>query len=120
MPCRQQAPPPGGGVDQPIGVGERGRERLFHEHRASLLDERHRHLDVRVGRNGHRDCIDHRANVRGACECPGCVFRGNFLGATRLGIHHADELDVLHVREQASVMLAEVADADDSDTKSWH
>ena len=103
-------------LDQPVGVGQRRRQRLLHQHGDAALDERQRDLDVRR-RSGTAivTASTRSSSVGGVGERPRPVLGGDLVGAAGLGVHDADELDAVHRRQQPGMMLAEVTDADDGD-----
>jgi hypothetical protein len=72
---------------------------------------------VSVGRDGDGDRIDTIEQVACVEDRPGAHACGNFLGSLVVRIGDGNELDAAERRENAGVMTAEMAHADDADTQ---
>jgi hypothetical protein len=75
---------------------------------------------VRLGGNRHDDRINTRPHIRGVGEGPRPARGSDLRSPIGPGIHDANEIDILHDRQEACVMLAEVTDADDGNAKTRH
>ena len=104
--------------DEGIGLGDRGREWLLHQHRhaAPECPKAHRRVRRRGDRDGHGlDPGQQRVEVAegGHPQLPG------HLGGTRLvGVVHPDQLGVLEHRQVTGMVPAERPDADHADRQA--
>ncbi len=105
--------------DHLVGFGHRARHRLLDQHRHAALEERQRDVAVQLGRHGDGHGIDFADERRDVGQRPGCLSTAA-ISAARSGSLSttAVSVDALERRENARVMAAEMADADDGDAQS--
>jgi hypothetical protein len=109
-----------GGVDHRVGFLNRARHRLFDQDVDAPCQQVSRQLGVDFGRHRERDRV-HAADDVVIVEERLRVVRGrDFFRPRPVGVDHRDELGARQRRQNAGVMLPEVADADDGDTHCHH
>ena len=106
--------------DQPVGVVERGRDRLFDQHVRSGLEEALADLRVKRSRRGDAHGIDSAEQLAMVAEGFGVAGNGDLAGALLARVGHAHELRLGQGRVDSGVVLPEGARSDDCDPQRRH
>jgi len=105
-----------GVLDQRQGLFVTRRERFFHEHMNAGIKKGSGHPQVQGGGHDDTDRIN-LADEVGRFGIGGATVRGgDLLGRGQVGINHADQLDVVHIRIDFRVDIAQVTDAHNADS----
>ena len=113
--------PAGSGVfDESFRLGSGGGHRLFHQCGDASRQERAGHFAVQDGGDGDRDGIYQVEHLSVVAERGRAALRCDGLSLLSSRIGDGDELDARHCRENSCVVLAQVADAHDSDAQRCH
>ena len=103
-----------------IRIGHAGRNRLLDQRGDSGLQERQRDLDMGDRRHGNRHGLHATGELTRIAKRRHTEFRSDLLGACAIDVDNTDQVDIVHRRQQARVVLAEMADADDANAHFVH
>ena len=115
VPAASIAPARAAALDQPSASATVGAIGFSTSAGDAALEKRQRHVQVRDVGTATVTASTLPQQIAGVGHARRPYFAAISLGAARLGVHDADQLDAVHRREQPRVVLAEMADADDGD-----